>query len=90
MDSRLDGNAMAGLLGEIFPFEMTTVTVLCAGCGSSDLAAEEPVYVDAPGMVMRCVHCDTVLIRVVHGGGRYWLDMRGVACLQIPETLTPL
>jgi hypothetical protein len=38
-------------------------------------------------MVMRCVHCDTVLIRVVRGGGRYWLDMRGCVCLQIPLTL---
>ena len=47
---------------------------------------EELVYADAPGMVMRCVHCESVLIKIVHGGGRYRLDMRGVACLQIAES----
>jgi hypothetical protein len=31
---RLDGNAVGGLLGEIFPFEMTTAQVTCANCGS--------------------------------------------------------
>jgi hypothetical protein len=45
----------------------------------------EPVYADAPGMVMRCLHCASVLVKVVHGGGRYWVDMRGVACLQVDE-----
>jgi hypothetical protein len=49
-------------------------------------AGAELVYADAPGMVMRCVHCESVLIKVVHGGGRYWLDMRGVGCLQIVES----
>ena len=32
-ERRLDGNAAAGLLGEIFPFDMTMVRTLCAGCG---------------------------------------------------------
>lgn len=82
-ERRLDGNAIAGLLGEIFPFEMTMVSTLCASCGGMEAAGAEVVYADAPGMVMRCVHCENVLIRVVHGSGRYWLDMRGVACLQI-------
>lgn len=88
MDSderKVDGNAVAGLLGEIFPFEMTTARTQCAACGTMEPTAMQPVYVDAPGMVMRCVGCDSVLIRIVHGGGRYWLDMRGVAVLQIFE-----
>jgi hypothetical protein len=31
-EHRLDGNAAGGLLGEIFPFEMTTAQVTCANC----------------------------------------------------------
>ena len=85
-ERRVDGNAAAGLLGEIFPFEMTMVKTLCAACGQMEPAGAELVYADAPGMVMRCVHCESVLIKVVHGGGRYWLDMRGVGCLQIVES----
>jgi Family of unknown function (DUF6510) len=84
-EPRLDGNTAAGLLGEIFPFEMTMVRTLCAACGAMEPAGAELLYVDAPGMVMRCLHCHSVLIKIVHGGGRYWLDMRGVACLQINE-----
>jgi hypothetical protein len=83
-DGRLDGNTMAGPLGEIFPFDATTVVAQCTGCGATEVLGREMVYADAPGMIMRCVHCDTVLIRMVRGGGRTWLDMRGVVCLQIP------
>ena len=85
-ERRLDGNAAAGLLGEIFPFEMTTVKALCAACGAMEPVGAELVYMDAPGVVVRCLHCESVLIHVAHGGKRYWLDMRGAACLQIAET----
>ncbi len=85
-ERRVDGNAAAGLLGEIFPFEMTMVKTMCAVCGRMEPTGMQPVYVDAPGIVMRCVQCDSVLIKIVHGGGRYWLDMRGVACLEIVES----
>jgi hypothetical protein len=61
------------------------VRTLCAGCGAMEPMGAEPVYADAPGMVMRCLHCARVLVKVVHGGGRYWLDMRGVACMQVDE-----
>lgn len=84
-ERRLDGNAAAGLLGEIFPFDITMVRTLCARCGAMEPAGAQPVYADAPGIVMRCLHCESVLIKVVHGGGRYWLDLRGVACLQVDE-----
>lgn len=81
----LDGNAAGGLLAEIFPFEMTMVQAWCAGCGSMDAVGAQTAYMDAPGLVIRCANCESVLIRVVHGGGRYWLDLRGVNCLQIDE-----
>ena len=82
-DRRLDGNAAAGVLEEILPFEMTMAQIHCAGCGAVESVGAEVVYMDAPGMVMRCVHCESVLMTMVHGGGRYWIEMRGVSCLQI-------
>jgi hypothetical protein len=85
-ERRLDGNAAAGPLGEIFPFEMTMAHIRCAGCAAVEPVGAEMVYMDAPGMVMRCVHCESVLLTMVHGGGRYWLEMRGVAWLQIGES----
>ena len=85
-DRRLDGNTAAGLLGEIFPFEMTMARTLCAGCGAMEPTGAQPLYVNAPGMIMRCAHCESVLLTVVHGEGRYWLEMRGAMWLHISAT----
>jgi hypothetical protein len=81
----LDGNTAGGLLGEIFPFEMTMARTICSTCGASGEIGALEVYLDAPGMVIRCISCHNVQIRLVHGPGRYWLDFRGVTCLELPE-----
>jgi hypothetical protein len=85
-ETTLDGNAAGGMLREIFPFEMTTVQATCDGCGASGALAVLAVYMHGMGAVMRCTHCDNVLIRVARGtNGRCWLDLRGVRVLQITE-----
>jgi phage FluMu protein Com len=89
MDSgqrRVDGNGAAGVLNAILPGDMTMVRTRCATCGRIELAGAELVYMDAPGLVMRCVHCESVLLTVVHGDGRYWLNLPGVVCLQMGES----
>jgi hypothetical protein len=43
------------------------------------------VYANAPGIVVRCVSCGGVQVRVVQDGDRYWLDMRGVACIELEQ-----
>ena len=83
MENKLDGNAAAGILQEIFPFEMTLAQATCAGCGTTDAIGALAVYMYGMGTVIRCPSCDTVLIRVAQAKGRYWLDMRGVRVLQI-------
>lgn len=83
MDNRLDGNVAGGLLGEIFPFEMTGVIAVCAGCGRTDSIGAFAAYVHGMGTVVRCPVCDTALMRLTHVKGRYWVDFRGVRVLQI-------
>jgi ribosomal protein S27E len=83
MENKLDGNAAAGTLQEIFPFEMTLVQATCTGCGATNMIGATVVYMHGMGTVIRCPSCDTVLIRVVHAKGRSFLDMRGVRVLQI-------
>jgi uncharacterized protein DUF6510 len=85
MDGRLDGNVVGGILGEIFPFEMTSALATCAGCGRTDSIGAFAAYVHGMGTVVRCPSCDTALIRLTHVRGRYWMDMRGVRVLQICE-----
>jgi hypothetical protein len=83
MENKLDGNAAAGILQEIFPFEMTLAHTTCAGCGRSDAIGALAAYVHGMGTILRCPSCDRALIRVTNIKERYWLDMRGVSVLQI-------
>ena len=83
MENKLDGNAAAGILQAIFPFEMTLVQVTCAGCGATNAIGATAAYMHGMGTIVRCPSCDTALIRVAHVKGRYFLDMRGVRVLQI-------
>ena len=87
MDARrLDGNAIGGLLGQIFAVEITSAIGTCAGCGAVNEVGRLHVYVDAPGTVVRCPACEAVLMRVVRWRGRYWVDMSGVRTLEFEET----
>jgi len=79
-DMKLDGNAIAGLLREIFAMEMTTAESTCAGCGKVHMVGRVDVYMNAPGVVVRCPACEQVLMRIVQGKGRTWQDLTGTPC----------
>ena len=81
-DLKLDGNAIGGLLREIFTMEMTGANSTCAGCGKVHAVGRVDVYLNAPGVVVRCPACEQVLMRIVHNRGRYWLDLTGTRCLE--------
>jgi hypothetical protein len=84
-DSYLDGNAAAGPLREVFAVDVTAARGRCVGCGRTGAMAEARLFANAPGLVLRCAGCDGVLLRMVSGGGRHWLDVRGLAYLQFSE-----
>jgi hypothetical protein len=84
-ERRLDGNAAAGTLGEIFAFEMTSAQAACASCGALWRVGQTMVYAHELGTIVRCAACDNAMIRVGRGPGRYVLDMRGVRYLQAEE-----
>ena len=77
----LDGNAIAGLMVEVFGAEMTTANSTCEHCGATARMAELSVYVQAPGTVARCRSCDSVLLVVVQARGVSCVDLRGLARL---------
>jgi hypothetical protein len=83
-DATLDGNAIAGELFELFGVEMTIATGICRECGAVEQVARLQVYVRAPGTVVRCPHCEAVLMRIVRGRDRVWLDLQGVRTLELP------
>ena len=79
-----DGTALAGHLQDVFCFEVTTAIGRCTNCGRTGPMAEVRVFDHAPGVVARCPVCDQVLLRLVHGPGPAWLDLRGLTYLQLP------
>lgn len=81
---RLDGNAIGGLLLELFAVEMTIATGVCASCGATAQVAELHVYVRAPGTVARCPSCDAVQLCIVRAPGRTWINLGGLRVLEIP------
>lgn len=85
-EMKLDGNAIGGLLREIFTMEVTNADTTCSNCGAVNAMARVDVYVRAPGTVVRCPSCGSVLMRIVKGRGRYWLDMSGIRTIQLVET----
>jgi hypothetical protein len=79
---RLDGNAVAGTLRDVFTSEVTTALGTCGGCGAVDAVGAVHVYVSA-GIVLRCPHCENVLLRLVQHESRIWLDLTGLRSLEL-------
>src|SRR5215813_11952133 len=75
--ARLDGNAAAGILSEVFIPDLTTARMTCAGCGAVRPLGALAVYASGIGTVMRCPSCDAVLLRVVRTPTRLCLDVTG-------------
>jgi hypothetical protein len=82
---RVDGNAMAGVLGELFVREMTDARIACGGCGKVEPVGAEHAYTQAPGIVMRCCHCDGVLLVVSQAGRTSRVGLGGARWLEFAE-----
>jgi hypothetical protein len=79
----LDGNAVAGILNEIFALEMTDNWIECAHCGREGEVGTLLAFTQAPGIVLRCAGCESVLMRIVQTPAAIYLDMRGTQFLRL-------
>lgn len=78
----LDGNAAAGLLQEIFVLDVTTAQIQCRECGSTGALGTARLYAASMGAVLRCPHCDGIIMRAVHTPHGRWLEMAGARYLR--------
>jgi hypothetical protein len=81
-DSTLDGNAIGGLLHEVFGTEMTTAVGTCAACGAAAQIAETLVYLNAMGTVVRCRTCTSILLVVIRRDEVNCVDLTGLTALE--------
>jgi len=83
----LDGNAIGGMLIDVFGGDMTAATSSCGTCGASRPVAELAVYMRAPGTVVRCPTCDNVLMVLVKAHGvTCAVDLAGMTSMSRPES----
>jgi hypothetical protein len=86
---RLDGNAAAGALAELFAVDLTMARSRCASCGTTSVLAAHHLYADAPALVLRCPDCTDVVVRYAVRAGHILLDLRGAELLDIPVPVAP-
>jgi uncharacterized Zn finger protein len=82
-EMKLDGNALGGMMLELFGREMTAAIASCRSCGNVAELACVDVYVKAPGVVVRCRSCGNVLIKIVQSPERTWLDAGGIGVMEL-------
>ena len=64
-DLTLDGNAVGGLIAELFGADLTGEVGACPDCGTAGELATLRAYTNAPGIVLRCGACDSVQLVIV-------------------------
>ncbi len=78
----VDGNAIAGLLQEVFAVEMTTAIGTCGECGAAEPVGAVHVFRGA-GVVMRCPHCGNALVTILKDDTHVRIGFVGVRTLQV-------
>lgn len=80
---RLDGNAAAGTLAQVFCGETSGALIVCAGCGATAAIGTLLAYGLEMGAILRCPGCDTTVLRLGAAGNTVWVDLRGAVSLRM-------
>jgi hypothetical protein len=81
---RLDGNAAAGQLSDLFARDLTNALATCAGCHTTAPLGALAEYGQNMGVVLRCGRCDTVMLRLVRTQRALHLDATGITVMVVP------
>jgi hypothetical protein len=76
-DLVLEGNSAVTLLQELFACDITVARTQCEACGSIEGVGSLRRHGAPMGAVLRCSHCDGILMRAVHTPHGRWLKMKG-------------
>lgn len=82
--SCLDGNALAGLLHEVFGVDVTNALRGCQSCGQRRVIGAYRAYQGA-GVVLRCPACDDWAMSIVGLPDRHIVRFAGAWTLEIPR-----
>ncbi len=85
-DLVLEGNATVTLVQELFTCDVTIARTQCETCGSVESMGSLRLHAAPMGAVLRCTHCDSILMRVVHTRHGRWLEMKGARYLRFSSS----
>jgi hypothetical protein len=80
----LDGNAIAGLLEELFGGDLTDAPHRCQSCGEARPVGAHRLYRGA-GLVLRCLRCGAVALVVATLRDRHIVQFTGTWRIEIPS-----
>jgi hypothetical protein len=80
----LDGNALAGLLAELFGADMTKAERGCASCGERYPVGAHRAYRGA-GVVLRCPVCSDMAMLIAELPDRYVVRLTGAWAFSTPR-----
>jgi predicted RNA-binding Zn-ribbon protein involved in translation (DUF1610 family) len=80
----VDGNALAGLLQEVFGADMTLAMRRCQSCGTRSMLGAHLAYRGA-GAVLRCPACGDMALRIATLNDRHVVHMAGELTLEVPS-----
>jgi hypothetical protein len=84
-EMRLDGNAVAGVLRELFAVDATAADATCGGCGKVAPVGALFEYGQEMGVVLRCSTCGIAVLRLVRTNTATYVDFSGLRLLRIPQ-----
>jgi Family of unknown function (DUF6510) len=84
----VDGNAVGGLLDEVFGREMTGSRCQCVHCGAVAMLGTLMAFTQAPGVVLRCPECEEVVLRMAKTADAVYLDIRGAVYVRLLTSVT--
>lgn len=79
----LDANAVAGMLEEMFGTDMTAAESRCGTCGRDGEVGTLLAFMNAPGVVLRCPVCSTVMMRMVKTPRGTLFEAKGFAFVRM-------
>lgn len=78
----LDGNAIAGLLNDVFGTELTATERGCQTCGAFNPVGAHRVY-RGMGTVLRCPTCGDLALRIASLPDRHVILLEGIWAFEV-------
>jgi hypothetical protein len=79
-----DGNAIAGVLEEIFTVEVTAKMRTCQSCGQENAIGAHRLFTGA-GYVLHCPNCGDIAAAIATVPGEHRVTLFGAWSVQPPE-----